>query len=440
VHMLTKEASNALLKTLEEPPPYVIFVLATTEGHKVLPTIMSRCQRFDFRRVAQTDVVAKLTSICTAEGFQIEPEALRLIARTATGSLRDAENLLQQLSTYYGGQIELAQVQAMLGITGDNRVKELARHIATGNVTAGITTINSIDSDGLDLRQFNRELMEYFRLLLLIKTGSGETIDLTTEDIDELKDIAAGFSLPQIVNTVKLFARIELSLDTYSTLPLEMALVEATFPRDDTKTDAVTEPGTAAMKAAPAVKPAPPKRPADKRPPEPETTPEPAPAGKPEPAAVSEEPASEPAESATANESEIAEPAAEIEPEPKQSEKSAAASAAPPAANNEIERLRQNWKQFINESPSDIGRTPAAALLRSARPKSLEDNVVVISFKYPLHKINMEKPENHKIAEKIISNFLGYTCGVRCIHEPESNHLVDAALKIGGEITDVEEK
>ncbi|GAI70863.1 unnamed protein product, partial [marine sediment metagenome] len=109
VHMLTKEASNALLKTLEEPPPHVIFVLATTEAHKIIPTILSRCQRFDFRRISQTDVISKLTRICNTEGINMEPEALQLIAKAATGSLRDAENLLEQLTTYYGSDVGLNQ-------------------------------------------------------------------------------------------------------------------------------------------------------------------------------------------------------------------------------------------------------------------------------------------------------------------------------------------
>ncbi|GAI13909.1 unnamed protein product, partial [marine sediment metagenome] len=149
VHMLTKEASNALLKTLEEPPPHVIFVLATTEVHKVLPTILSRCQRFDFRRISQADVVSKLTHICNEEGIHVEPEGLRLMAKSATGSLRDAENLLQQLTTYYGSEVELHQIQAILGVTGDWRVKELVKHIINNDVSAGMTTINSVNSDGL---------------------------------------------------------------------------------------------------------------------------------------------------------------------------------------------------------------------------------------------------------------------------------------------------
>jgi len=227
--MLTKEASNALLKTLEEPPPHIIFILATTEAHKVLPTILSRCQRFDFRRISQADVVAKLTHICSTEGIHIEPEALRLIAKAATGSLRDAENLLEQLTTYYGSEVELQQVQTTLGITGDWRAKELVKHIINNDVSAGVATINSVNSDGLDLRQFNRELVEYLRGLLLTKTGSGEAIDLPAEDIIELKDIASRASLSQILKAVKLFGQLELGFDNYSTLPLELALVAMSF-------------------------------------------------------------------------------------------------------------------------------------------------------------------------------------------------------------------
>jgi DNA polymerase III subunit gamma/tau len=110
VHMLTTDASNALLKTLEEPPPHAIFVLATTEPHKLLPTILSRCQRFDFRRLSHSSVVAKLSLICQQEGISIEPQALKLVARSVSGSLRDAENLLQQLVAYYGLQIDVTQV------------------------------------------------------------------------------------------------------------------------------------------------------------------------------------------------------------------------------------------------------------------------------------------------------------------------------------------
>jgi DNA polymerase-3 subunit gamma/tau len=411
VHMLTKEASNALLKTLEEPPPHVIFVLATTEAHKVLATILSRCQRFDFRRISQADVVTKLSRICEVEGIHIEPEALRLIARAATGSLRDAENLLQQLTTYYGAKIELPQVQNILGISGDWRAKELIRHIINSDISAGVATINSVNSDGLDLRQFNRELVEYLRVLLLIKTGSNEAIDLTAEDINELKDLAAKASLAQILKAVKLFGQLELSLDNYSTLPLELALVDCTLPTVAEKEEPFrqVEPKQPAKKVAPKATPPPPEQPAAQA--EETRAPEPVP------------PASEPVSTE--------------EPIPATTEVTIATSLEP---GSEIERLQMNWRKFIMEAPDGIGRTPAAALLRSARPKAIEDDTIVLSFKYPLHKENMEKLDNQKTAEKIISSFLGRSCRVRCIYEPENNHLVKAALRMGAQIIDTEEK
>jgi len=419
VHMLSTSASNALLKTLEEPPPHVIFVLATTEAHKVLPTLLSRCQRFDFRRISQADVVAKLTQICSAEGINVAPEALRLIAKAATGSLRDAENLLQQMTTYYGTEIELQQVQNILGITGDWRSKELVRHIINNDVSAGIATINSVSHDGLDLRQFNRELVAYLRALLLIKTGSGEYIDFTTEDIKEVKELATKASLPQVLTAVKLFGQLNLDLDSYSTLPLELALVDCTLPATEKR----GEPATQVEAKQPEKKmtdssvtppaPAPPEKPV--------TTPEPPAA--PEPVA-----AYKPATAVTADSVDTLPPQDNVT-EP-----------APAEPGSEIERLVQNWRQVIKQAPGGIGRTPAAALLRSATPKAIEDNTIVLSFKYPVHKENMEKIDNQKIAEKIIGNFLGRSCRVRCVYEPEDNHLVQAALKMGARIIDTEEK
>ncbi len=395
VHMLTKEASNALLKTLEEPPPYVIFILATTEAHKVLPTISSRCQRFDFRRISQTDIVSKLTRICSQEGIHMEPEALRLIAKSATGSLRDAENLLEQLTTYYGSEVGLQQVQAILGATGDWRVREVVKHIINNDISAGITTINSVNNDGLDLRQFNRELVEYLRGLLLIKTGSDEAVDLTAEDMAELKALAAKASLAQILKAVKLFGQLELGFDNYSTLPLELALVDCALTPEEEK-------GSLAVEAEP-----------EFRQPVTAATPPvapPQPTAKPEPTNIPT-------------------------PTPK-------ATITPPEPGSEIEQMRLNWKQVIEQAPENTKRTPAIAILRSAgvKPVAIEDDTIVLAFRYPYHKEQIEKPENQQIAEKIIGNFLGHPCHVRCIYEPEDNHLLRAALKMGAQIIDVEEK
>lgn len=401
VHMLSNSASNALLKTLEEPPPHVIFILATTEVHKILPTIISRCQRFDFRRLSQTDIVAKLSQICNSSGIKIEPEGLRLIARSATGSLRDAENLLEQLTTYYGAEIGLAQVQALLGITGDWRAKELVKHIVNNDVTAGMKTINSLNSDGLDLKQFNRELMEYLRGLLLTRIGSGDAVDFTAEDMAELKDLAAKTSLPHVVKAVKIFGQLELSLDSYSTLPLELAFIDCvqTSPGEKESPTLQTEhkPRQSTKTAAPPITPPSPKTPRAK-----------------------------------------AEPAVAPKPEPPE------ATAATPLieAGSEVERLRLNWKRVIEQAPEDTKKTPAMAILRSAgvKPVACENDTIVLAFKYPYHKEQIEKMENQRVANKIIGNFLGHSCQVRCVYEPEVNHLVKAALKMGAQITSVEEK
>ncbi|MFB0559171.1 MAG: DNA polymerase III subunit gamma/tau [Dehalococcoidales bacterium] len=414
VHMLTKEASNALLKTLEEPPPHVIFILATTEAHKIQPTILSRCQRFDFRRLSQEDMVSKLTRICGVEGIKIEPEALRLIAKSATGSLRDAENLLEQLTTYYGSEVGLHQVRAILGTTGDWRAKELVKHIMNNDVSAGVATINSVNSDGLDLKQFNRELVEYLRGLLLVKTGSDEAVDLTAEDIAELKDLAAKAPLHQILKAVKLFGQLEFGFDDYSTLPLELALVDCVQPSEGERESPVRQPEYEFRQpveaATPPVAPPSPKKPAAKA-----------------------KPAAEPVAEPVAEPANVPAPAAPPE---------ATATAAPLEAGSELEQLKINWKRVIEQAPKDTKRTPAIAILRSAgvKPVALDKDTVILAFRYSYHKEQIEKDENQRVVEKIIGNFLGHSCRVRCIYETEDNHLLKAALQMGAQIIDVEEK
>ncbi len=418
VHMLTKESSNALLKTLEEPPPHVIFILATTEAHKLLPTILSRCQRFDFHRLSQSDMLPRLSHICESEGITIETEALKLIARAATGSLRDAENLLQQMMTYYGSEITLQQAQALLGYSGDRRAGELVKDIVNKDVAGGVATINNVNNDGLDLRQFNRDVVEYLRLLLLVKTGSSESVELTADDIKELKEIAANTPLPRILQAIKRFSQLEIGLDNYSTLPLELALVDCTLPEAEEKRETVRQPAPEPLAKKPPTKAAPP-------PPEPEIArPEEKKTPAPEPEPKAEEPVA------------VEEPAPAQEPEPS----TAVADTAAPASGSPIEQLQSQWSKMINEAPDNMGKTPTAALLRSARPLSIEGDTIEISFKYSYHKEKMDNLDNQKTAEKIISNFLGRSCKVRCVYEHENNHLVKAALNMGAQHDNGEER
>lgn len=452
VHMLSTSAANALLKTLEEPPPHVIFVLATTEAHKILPTIMSRCQRFDFRRVSQQGIVTKLHQICETEGITVEPEAMRLLARSATGSLRDAENLLEQTTTFYGTDIGLSQVREILGITGDDRTRELAKHIIDGDIPAGVATINSASNDGLNLRQFNRELVEHLRALLLVKTGAAETIDLTAEDLAELKKLADRASLDQVLRAVKLFGQLELGLDSSSTLPLELALVDSSMPaaagaaaaepadRDRSAPPPPTPRKATAPKpvAAAAAKP----EPVSETPPPPvpvEESNEPLPTPPPEPVAATaaDEPAPTPTPPADPVVSEGV-VTSDVPPEPVAAGGGPAGD-APAGDTADMQRLQQNWRQVIAEAPAETRKTRALAMLRSAgvTPVAVEGDAVILSLRYPLFKEKLEDPENHRVVEKVISSFLGRPCRVRCV--AEDNHLVREALKHGAELDDTEE-
>jgi len=379
VHMITREASNAFLKTLEEPPPHAKFILATTEPHKVLATILSRCQRFDFHRLSQSAVISKLNLICEKEGVDIVPEALRLIAKVTTGSLRDAENLLEQLATYYGHKIELHQVQEMLGVSGDLRIRELARHIVNKDITAGLKTINSVSGDGLDLRQFNRELVDYLRDLLLVRSGSEEVVDVTSDDLIEIKELAAGASLDYLLAAVKRFGEIDLRLDNYSPLLLELALVDSILSAGDRqlvqpKQSESREPAAVASRPAKSTKPAPKVK------------------------------AQAPTEST------------ETEVEPSKIAETPEVTSSP-----EIDQLRSRWREFINAMRGEGSKGNLDAVLRSAcEPLAIEDNTLVLGFYHEFHKGYIEDPKYKHLVEKKLREIFGQPYQIRCVLTPRS--------------------
>src|SRR5947209_19992959 len=162
-HMLTTEAFNALLKTLEEPPPYAIFVMATTDVHKMLPTVLSRCQRFDFKRITTRQIVEHLRFVAEQEEVKLERPAAELIARAAAGGMRDALSLLDQAIAYAGEEISLAQVQAMLGVADPQAISKLINFVAELDTSAGLHLIHELSEAGADLRQVNAQVVEYWR-------------------------------------------------------------------------------------------------------------------------------------------------------------------------------------------------------------------------------------------------------------------------------------
>ena len=182
VHMLTDAAFNALLKTLEEPPGHAIFILATTEVHKVPLTIVSRCQRYDFRRIPIDAIHQKLLQLSNAEGVEAEGDALDLLARHSTGSLRDAENLLEQAVVSYGSPLMGEQVRDMLELTGDEDALDLCEMVVGRKVAEGFSLISRIADQGSDLGQLQRALTEFLRAVMLISSGGRRLVPVFGHD------------------------------------------------------------------------------------------------------------------------------------------------------------------------------------------------------------------------------------------------------------------
>jgi DNA polymerase III subunit gamma/tau len=229
-HMLTTEAFNALLKTLEEPPPYAIFVLATTDVHKMLPTVLSRCQRFDFKRISTKQIVERLLFVSEQEHIKLEQSAAELIARTAAGGMRDALSLLDQAIAYAGEEISLDQVQAMLGVADPRAISRLITFIAESNGSAVLHLIHELSEAGADLRQVNAQVVEYWRALMLAKAGAdvATILDLTGDEAREVKQLTQLFALEELTECARIFAQNDLIQKNQGTpqLALELASLE----------------------------------------------------------------------------------------------------------------------------------------------------------------------------------------------------------------------
>jgi len=234
VHMLSTGAFNALLKTLEEPPAHVIFILATTEIHKVPDTVLSRCQRFDFSRLPITNIIEKLSSIAASEKVKIEKEALEMIAIAAEGGMRDAESLLGQIITLDDKNISAKEVTEILGTTSRKLVIDVAEMIVKNDATGAITQINKILEDGFDLSVFNKALINNMRQLMLLKLNPALkeyfTYELTTEQLEQIIKLAESAQLAKIIQTINLLLEAQNKINSFilPQLPLEIAIIKAT--------------------------------------------------------------------------------------------------------------------------------------------------------------------------------------------------------------------
>ena len=229
VHQLTGAAADALLKTLEEPPPHVVFILATTEPEALKPTILSRCQRFDFRRVSVDDMVSRLNAIAEAEGIDIPDEALRLISREATGSLRDGVNLLDQVWVMCGSTVSLEAAQEALGLSPDARAMELASAALRGKLAEGLSVLSAVQEDAIDFGRFKRQVVIHLRHALLQLTGATGTLSLSAPELERLEEVCQGVEAPAAVTALKAFSEADVRRDPYQPLPLELALASIVY-------------------------------------------------------------------------------------------------------------------------------------------------------------------------------------------------------------------
>ncbi|MEE8638397.1 MAG: DNA polymerase III subunit gamma/tau [Candidatus Margulisiibacteriota bacterium] len=228
VHMLTPEAFNALLKTLEEPPSHTIFVLATTELQKVPLTIVSRCQRLDFRRIKLKEIEEHLLKVGRDEGFEIDEKALNLIGRVAEGSMRDAISLLDQLVSFSGHQISYDNVVMLLGTADEELLFAFGDAVASADPAKVLELVKKGLEEGRSTLQVTRDLVSHFRNLIHLKVGSSEVLELTSDYLERLRKQADKFSLQRIKEVLRALSRAELDMKwhPHARLVLEVALLE----------------------------------------------------------------------------------------------------------------------------------------------------------------------------------------------------------------------
>jgi len=417
VHMLSTGAFNALLKTLEEPPAHVIFILATTEIHKVPETIISRCQRFDFTRLPIQSIIEKLTLIAKKEKVKIDRGSLEMIAITAEGGMRDAESLLGQVMALEDKDITVKEVEEILGTTDKDKADRLAELLIDGNTREAIAMINSVVDDGYDLKVFNKSLINTLRQLMLVKVNpelkSYFAYEVTRENMEKIIALSKKAELAQLIQTINLFldAQPKISAFLLPQLPLEIAAIKATR-------SPASNPGI--------------------------------------------QPAQNRAETKKIKEAEPIIPSSPLKPEKnekaaeKENQENDSLSADVKIIT--LDDARNNWPQFLKKiKPYNHS---LATLFSNCQIISVENNQILLATGYSFYKDKLNQAENRLTAQEVFDKILGSKISLKAVTfqeagletpkkiEPSSDSMenerngsqeafLDSALKIiGGKIVD----
>ena len=436
VHMLSIGAFNALLKTLEEPPKHVMFILATTSLHKVPETIVSRCQRFDFSRLPLDNITEKLAGITQSEGVKIDTQALEMIALAAEGGMRDAESLLMQVIAIEDKDITAEEVSSILGITSQQHVMQLIESVAQADTTQSVSLINQLVEDGADLYIFANSLLYTLRQMLLASVDSnlisGLSVELTQEQSEKITALSENLTTTGIIRLIELLqsARKEIRSASLPQLPLEIAVVKFLVP----ETAVASSAPQTTPRAIPPVAPVQPIQPV--APPAPQTR----------PAASYQSETPQQKESAQA-ETVVKEPVAAYEPtasstiEPETSVVTAASS----ASTTDIDTVKQKWQAILDKTREL--NSSLAMTLGNCQPLRIEEEPIVLGVKFPMYRDKLNAIENKLTVESAFDTILESKTRIKVVIDesaspqkpasftnPTSPLLTEAMSILGGKI------
>ncbi|HYN52654.1 MAG TPA: hypothetical protein VES62_17165, partial [Thermoleophilaceae bacterium] len=392
-HMLSPSAWNAFLKTLEEPPPHVVFVLATTEAHKVPATIVDRCHRFDFQRPSLEQIAGVLRRVAGEEGIELPDPAVGMLARAATGSFRDALGTLEQLVTYGGPQVKLEDVLDILGVADAGLVLDTAETLADHDPRGALLAVQRLSDSGRDFTQFMRDLSAHLRHLFVVQTLGQvpDSFSVTAEHTDRLAAQAERFSQGEILRTIDFLAGAIAAVKDGSEprIQLEMALLKATQPQADLSLQALMfriEQLEARL------------------------------VGEPEPALPSESPVAAPRPSVQGGGASAA-VAVEAKPEP-----------APQAAGAlELDQLQAIWPAVAEAVTEENGMLGAA--LGAARPLALEGDRLVVAFPSDAAFVKKKAEANRELVQRTLRGLSGQAFNVA--YELREHGDTDAPALLG---------
>lgn len=392
VHMLSMGAFNALLKTLEEPPDHVIFILATTELHKVPETIISRCQRFDFSRLSTEQIIDRLLKLSESEGVELEKEAAETIAMEAEGGMRDAESILGQIISLEDKKVTSEEVNQILGTSSKKLAIDFIGDLLKGKINETLDEIRNLQSDGVNLKNFNKNCIAYLRNLLVAKSLGPEkenlaekfSSGLSKEQLSELKKHANSATLEEILLLVDLFQKSLVSFkdSPIPQLPLEIATIEFNLSRNPEIND--KNPTTTAI---------------------PRTVPQPKPAA---PSAQNQENPIQPA-------------TAEIKKNPKTDNETI----RPTQKGNSsvrIETILDKWSEIL-EGVKPHNHS-IHAFLKNCVPAGISGGKLYIKAKYDFYKDKLNEVQNRLTVRKVIATIAGGDSDIIFVTESEAKNMI----------------